>query len=76
MHLEDGSVEHLGFNSNLLCVVGVGVTAERAHFWRIDGKGHLIAVPQPEDEPAFVDGFPKYVFRPEIVCWMFILRDH
>ncbi|EDR12903.1 uncharacterized protein LACBIDRAFT_311907 [Laccaria bicolor S238N-H82] len=75
VHLEDGSVKHLGFNSNLLCVVGVGVTAERAHFWRIDGKGHLIAVPQPEDEPAFVDGFPKYVFRPEI-AFRYANGDH
>ena len=72
MHLEDGSVEHLGFNPNLLCLVGVAVTGERAHFWRIDEGGHLIAVPQSEEEPTFGDVLPKFVIRQELVHWMFI----
>lgn len=73
MHLEDGSVEHLVFNPNLLCLVGVAVTFGRAHFWQIDEGGHLIPVSHPDEEPAFVDGIPKHVFRHEIVRWTFIL---
>jgi len=70
VHLEDGSIEHLAFNPNLLCLVGVAASSGRAHLWWIDEEGHLITVPHPEDEPAFVDGLPKHVFHHEIVHWM------
>lgn len=73
MHLEDGAVEYLIFNPNLLCLVGTAVTYGRAHMWRVNEEGQLTLFPQPEDEPAFPDGLPKQVVRQEIVRRSLIL---
>ena len=74
VHLEDGAVEYLIFNPNLLCLVGTAVTYGRAHMWQVNEEGQLTLFPQPEDEPAFPDGLPKQVVRQEIVRRSLILR--
>ena len=70
MHLEDGPVEHLVYNSIFGCLAAVAVGIGRAHMWRVDEEGHL-TLPLPDEEPAFPDGLPKHVFKQEIVCPMF-----
>ncbi|KIJ97144.1 hypothetical protein K443DRAFT_10127 [Laccaria amethystina LaAM-08-1] len=63
VHLEDGAVEHLVYNSNLGCLAGVAVRHGRAHLWRVDEEGHLTSVTLPDEEPTFPDGIPKQAYR-------------
>ena len=71
MHLEDGPVEHLVYNSIFGCLAAVAVGIGRAHMWHVDEEGHLTSFPLPDEEPAFPDVLLKHVFKGEIVCPIF-----